>query len=281
MKILALDTSSHHASFALVEENRCLAELYAEIGTRHSERMIGEIDNLLALVLWDKQDLDALVVGLGPGSFTGLRVGLATAQGLSFALERPLYGISSLDAMAQAAPNGPSLLATCVDARKKELYVRFYRRSLPNPTASESHTGSNKHTKHPLPLLPPKPLSAHMLLSPDAFAEALQEWEEDVLLVGSGASLYRDQLQTAVQHQIYLPYSQNAHRISASQMARLAMPTIIQGKKTPTHLVQPIYIRPSDAEINIGPPTGGPPLKGRLTPDGKIRSVPIKAREDR
>ena len=125
MKILAFDTSSHHASFALVQGEKCLAELHGDFGTRHSTRIIGEIQYLLELVQWKKEDLDALVIGIGPGSFTGLRVCLATAQGLSFALQCPLYGISSLDAMAQTAPDGPSLLATCVDARKKELYVRF------------------------------------------------------------------------------------------------------------------------------------------------------------
>lgn len=288
MKILAFDTSTSSAALALWQDHRYLVDCRYQFGNQHSQFLLTEIEHLLRRVSWERQDLNALVVGLGPGSFTGLRVGVATAQGLSFALSRPLYGASSLDALAQSAPSGPPLVVACVDARKQELYVRIYRRptlsSPANPPVTAdipSHSPylissqlSSDASEHPayvssgLPTL--IPVTPHLLLTPDALARRLQDYGEDALLVGSGASLYHAAIQRQISSQLWRPTTSLFDELWASQLIPLAWPDILAGGTRHAHQIQPIYIRPSEAEMNIGPPGGGTPLKHRLQEDGTI-----------
>jgi tRNA threonylcarbamoyl adenosine modification protein YeaZ len=299
MKILAFDTSTSYAAIALCEDEHCRAEILCELGSAHSQKLLSQIENLLQVCNWKLGDLDALVVGVGPGSFTGLRVGIATAQALAFALQRDLYASSSLDALALNAPAGPSLLATCVDARKSEIYARLYRRGHivandnlqpPNllhnldttaaiqPDAADIAADTKISPQPPdnssnpmlLKLALPQALTPPMLLSPRDFIALLGDYDETALLLGNGAMLYSDQFAQNLKNLIVLPATTASHHLLASSLALLALPDIKQSTKSPPQSVQPIYIRPSEAEINVGPPEGGPPLRKRIAPDGSI-----------
>lgn len=264
MKIFAFDTSTHYASLSLWDGEQCVYDMRSQFGTRHSERLLLELEHGLELSGWTKNDLEAIVVGTGPGSFTGLRVGLATAQGLSFAMNLPLYGVSSLDALAQSAPSGPELLAVCIDARKQELYVRLYRR---NNLASGGVEGQS--LEHPTI----QAVSTHLLVKPDSLAAKLNAFGEDVMLVGNGANVYLETLKQNVHSHIVVPANQWFHHVWAGHMIPLAWAEIQSGESKPAHEILPLYIRPSEAEMNIGPPTGGPPLKDRIREDGSYSST--------
>ena len=128
MRTLALETSTRRGSVALLEDGRVIRCLEHEQPNAHAERLLPLLERALADAGWPKSSLDRLGVGVGPGSFTGLRVGIALAEGLSVGLDRPLVGIGSLLAMAHGGlaerPFGPC--CALLDARREELFAAVY-----------------------------------------------------------------------------------------------------------------------------------------------------------
>ena len=131
MRILAIESSSRRGSVALLEDQRLVGSLEHEQPNSHAERLLPLLEQLLAEAGWPKSSLDRLGVGVGPGSFTGLRAGIALAEGLSVGLDRPLWGVGSLLAMARGALEQHS--APCcalLDARRSELFAAVYDQRL-------------------------------------------------------------------------------------------------------------------------------------------------------
>lgn len=127
MRILGIESSSRRGSVALLEDERVVATLEHEQPNSHAERLLPLLEQLLAEAGWPKSSLDRLGVGVGPGSFTGLRAGIALAEGLSVGLDRPLWGVGSLLAMARGAlseHSGPC--CALLDARRSELFAAVY-----------------------------------------------------------------------------------------------------------------------------------------------------------
>lgn len=132
MRILGIESSSRRGSVALLDDGRLVASLEHEVPNQHAERLLPMIERVLAEAGWPKSSLDRLGVGVGPGSFTGLRAGIALAEGLSVGLDRPLCGVGSLLAMAHGTLSeraGPC--CALLDARREELFAAVY---------TESHT---------------------------------------------------------------------------------------------------------------------------------------------
>ncbi|MFM7203475.1 MAG: tRNA (adenosine(37)-N6)-threonylcarbamoyltransferase complex dimerization subunit type 1 TsaB [Myxococcota bacterium] len=127
MRVLALDTSSLYGSAALVEDDRVLAELTTLGGLNRNEHVLPLIDHLLKQTGWRLEELDAFGVVRGPGSFMGLRIGLATMKGLSFAHRRPLYAMISLELLARGLPAMTRPICPVLDARKGEIYTGLYQ----------------------------------------------------------------------------------------------------------------------------------------------------------
>ncbi len=127
MRVLGIETSSVRGSVALLEDDRTVCILGHERENAHGESILPLIEQALATAGWRRRQLDRVAVGLGPGSFTGLRVGIAIAQGLSEGLEIPLVGVPSLRAMAAAVPaDRPGCRCVLLDARKGEVFVAAY-----------------------------------------------------------------------------------------------------------------------------------------------------------
>lgn len=127
MRILGIESSSRRGSVALLDGDRLVASIEHEQPNAHAERLLPLLDRLLSDAGWPKSSLDRLGVGVGPGSFTGLRAGIALAEGLSVGLDRPLCGVGSLLAMARGAlaeHSGPC--CALLDARRSELFVAVY-----------------------------------------------------------------------------------------------------------------------------------------------------------
>lgn len=129
MRILGIESSSRRGSVALLENDRLVASAAHEQQNAHAERLLPLLEQLLADAGWPKSSLDRLGVGVGPGSFTGLRAGIALAEGLSVGLDRPLWGVGSLLAMARAAlADHPGPCCALLDARRSELFAAVYDR---------------------------------------------------------------------------------------------------------------------------------------------------------
>ncbi len=127
MRVLGIETSTRRGSAALVEDGRLIAHRSHEQPNAHAERLLPLVTELLRESGWSPATLDRLAVGVGPGSFTGVRVGMALAQGIALGLAVPVVGIPSLAAMAMAVPQQiPGRRLACLDARRGAVFVAVY-----------------------------------------------------------------------------------------------------------------------------------------------------------
>lgn len=127
MKLLAIDTSNQVMSIALLEETRIIGEFTTNIKRNHSGRLMPAIDALMKELSWEPQDLDRIVAAKGPGSYTGLRIGVTTAKTLAWTLGKELTGVSSLAVLAGNRETSPHYLVPLFDARRNNLYTGLYQ----------------------------------------------------------------------------------------------------------------------------------------------------------
>lgn len=126
MKILALETSAKSVSAAVVENGAPLASAWQCTGLTHSRTLMPMVDAMLQNAGLTREELDAIAVAAGPGSFTGIRIGVAAAKGLAWALEKPVIGVSTLEAMAQNLAHTDALLICAMDARRNQVYNALF-----------------------------------------------------------------------------------------------------------------------------------------------------------
>lgn len=228
--LLAIDTATPSAGVALTggtfSQGEVLAELRLIGNKTHSRRMLAVIDVLLRESEIGWEDLDGIAIGLGPGSFTGLRIGMATAKGLAAATGKPLYGVSTLDVLA-ASCTGEEMVCSMLDARKQEVYAAVYGHDSEGRTVRQGE----------ILVLPPANLLAHL-------------GDHPVLLVGSGARLYGEELcrQLAGRGRV-APAA--LHQPSAAVLGLLAGELALRGEALDPIDGMPLYVRRSDAELNL------------------------------
>ncbi|MBD3296066.1 MAG: tRNA (adenosine(37)-N6)-threonylcarbamoyltransferase complex dimerization subunit type 1 TsaB [Candidatus Omnitrophica bacterium] len=128
MKILAFDTSTKYLSIALADDKGIAAEFHEDVGIRHSEMLVPEISTLLSKTGWSVRDIDLLCPGLGPGSFTGLRIGVVTCKGIAAVTRCPVKGVVSFDAMLSKVPETAQRVCPLIDARKGKVYAGLYEK---------------------------------------------------------------------------------------------------------------------------------------------------------
>lgn len=233
--VLALDTATRRASVAVCRGEEVLAEGSREV-TTHSEGLMPLVDETLRGCGVDVGELDVVVCGVGPGSFTGLRIGMATAKGLCFAAEMPLYGVSSLRALALGA--GAGLVAAVLDARRREVYVGLYRDGEPLT---------------PEIVCPPSEVAGRL-------SGALEDPASTVLLAGDGALAYREILLSSLEGATLA--AEDRHVIEARQLARAALPRVAARDADDLAALSPRYIRPSDAKLPAVAQDRRPRLEG-------------------
>lgn len=127
MKILAIDTSTDHLSLAVLDGDHAIARIHKKAPMSHSKLLVPMIDKLLKKAGLEPKDIDAFAIGIGPGSFTGLRIGVATVKGLAYALEKPIIAVPTLDAIAQNAKSFKGIICPVLDAKKDKFYASLYR----------------------------------------------------------------------------------------------------------------------------------------------------------
>jgi universal bacterial protein YeaZ len=127
MKILAVDTSTNVASAAILEDDVIIGEYNCNRGKTHSQRLMPMIQNLLDTVGLTACDMDAFSASIGPGSFTGLRIGVTTVKAMAFAAEKPVISVHTLDALAFNIPLTEELICPMIDARNNQVFTAIYR----------------------------------------------------------------------------------------------------------------------------------------------------------
>jgi tRNA threonylcarbamoyladenosine biosynthesis protein TsaB len=212
--VLALDTSTLVATAALLRGERVLGEIERRV-TTHSERLLSAIDELLRGAGVKVAEVDAIACGRGPGSFTGLRIGMSTAKGLSWAMEKPLVTVSSLAALVRnvGLPR-PPLVVPCLDARRGEVFAGFF-----------GQEGE---------------VEAEAVLLPEELRDRLSG--RAALLVGDGALAYPNVFAN-------LRVASDGHAVRAREIGALALARLARGETDDPARAEPTYLRASDAEV--------------------------------
>lgn len=224
MPILALDTATMVSGVALAKQGKIMAELTLQIGKTHSELLLPHIKELLQMAGVEKNHLRAVAVSIGPGSFTGLRIGLATAKALAYALKIPLLGVPTLEVLAYGAAAPGVVIAPLLDAQKGNVYHAGF---------SWSEAGLQE-------VLPAS-------VSPiDEVLAELAALKKPVLAVGEAAVLYAEKIQN-VAGVLLAPGHTVISR--SSSVALLAEKMLEQGLDADLMQLEPLYVRRSEAEV--------------------------------
>jgi tRNA threonylcarbamoyladenosine biosynthesis protein TsaB len=225
MLILSLDTTTPKASCAVARDGVILNEEPIDTSRQLALQLPGVLRDILDLSAAALEDIDAFAVATGPGSFTGLRIGIATMQGLAFGQGKPLIGISGLTALRAVASPAflGSRIATWVDAWRGDVYAALFDDGL--------------QMGDPIVARPDDLLDA---LAPRGFAN-------DVLFIGDGAETYRDLIVSRLGHAARV--ADPVVPLLAAVIAMLATIEYKNGHRPPPHAIRPIYVRRSDAEL--------------------------------
>jgi len=224
MNLLAVDTSTASCSAALLNGDRLLEEAVYTAGKTHSRHLMSMIHRILEDCRCDPADIGGIAVTRGPGTFTGLRIGISTVKGLALATGAPVVGISSLAALAFPFSLQDCPVVAMIDARRGEVYHAQFRGvsgGAPEVAASVS------------------------VCAPETAAAQLPE---NAILVGSGAVLYREVFETRCPRIRFADTTQ--HVIRASSVGMLALDRFNQQDIDPIGSLIPEYIRKSDAQIH-------------------------------
>lgn len=225
MKILGLDSSGIVASVAIVEDDVLIAEYTVNYKKTHSQTLLPMLDEIAKMTEHDLNSIDAIAVAAGPGSFTGLRIGSATAKGLGLALKKPLIAIPTVEGLAYNLYDIPGLICPIMDARRKQVYTGIYH-----------------FTDHQL-----KVVEDQMAVSMETVIEKLNQYGEAVTFLGDGVPVFHE----LIAEKMTVPYSfapAHVNKQRAAAVAALGEIYYRQGKTETAMEHVPDYLRVSQAE---------------------------------
>ena len=223
MLVLGIETSTPVSSVALGSDQGIVASALLGRGKSHEEFLVPAVRFILDEAEVELRQLAGMAVGVGPGLFTGMRVGVATAKTMAQALRIPIVGIPSLDLLAYSVRHTSRLICAAVDARRGEVFSAFYRQ-VPGGVQR---------------------LSEYVAWRPERLAAEVQGRSQEVLFVGNGALVYKDKLTAA-----RAEFASSAHAFpTAASLVELALPRFIREDTDPLLELEPLYVRKTDAEI--------------------------------
>jgi tRNA threonylcarbamoyladenosine biosynthesis protein TsaB len=216
VRILAVDTTTERASAAIVERGETLAELRL-VASVHSTRLMPAVDVLLKATEGGLASIEGFAVATGPGSFTGLRVGISTIQGLALGHPRPCLGVSTLDVLAARARGAAETIAVMMDAWRDEVYGALYD--------GEGRLRDGPFCEPPLAFARRAPPAA--------------------VFIGAGARRYRDSVLAGSPQAAFSPRS----LFLAATLGRLAEPRLLAGEGAGPESLRPLYLREAAAAV--------------------------------
>lgn len=225
MKILAIDSSSLVASVAIITDDIMTAEYTVNFKKTHSQTLLPMIDEIVRMVGIDIDSIDAIAVSGGPGSFTGLRIGSATAKGIGLSLDKPIINVPTIDAMAYNLFGTDKIICPIMDARRNQVYTGLYsfKDGLLNIRKSQC------------------------ALSIEELVEELNDLKEDVIFIGDGIPVFSEYIDENLKNNhFYAPPHLNRQRAGA--VGALGMIYYKEGKYISADEHEPDYIRVSQAE---------------------------------
>ncbi|SCN24966.1 UGMP family protein [Clostridium sp. N3C] len=223
MRVLSIDTATEAASCAILEDNKLLGEINFNFGRQHSVILMPMIDKLLSSLHMDIDSIDGFVSSKGPGSFTGLRIGMATIKGLSFGAKKPFISVSSLDALAYNLAYSKGLICPILDALRNNVYTALY-------------TFEGEELRR---------ISDYMVISIDELINKVKN-EESIYFIGDGTAKFKEVLKSNIPNSYFAPAHLNFAR--ASSLGELGLKLLKSGIEEDLNTSTPIYLRKSQAE---------------------------------
>lgn len=225
MRILGVDTSSLKGSIAITLNDKIISEKAISGHASYSKNLFLLVDSILQETNLNISQIDAFAVSIGPGSFTGLRVGLSSVLGFSLAQKKPVVSIETLLAMTHAIPFTKYVICPVIDARKGELYTSFFQY---NENGQICRIGEDRTVKPEL---------------------LVNEINKPTLFFGSGVDTYGKVLSQKLGS--LAVFDNGSSNTTAASVAKLAYEKIKNGEETDSALLKPKYIRRSEAEVKF------------------------------
>lgn len=224
MKILAIECSSLSAGVAITDDSKLLGESFVNVGLTHSQTLMPMVENVLKSTGIDIKDIDTFAVSAGPGSFTGVRIGVSALKGLADAQDKPCFSVSSLEAIAYPFMNFDGIVCAVMDARCNQVYTASFE-------------NGERITDDEAILI-------------DELKERFADYDKKIMLVGDGAVLVFDRVKDSID-KIYLSPTQMRYT-HASSVALLAFDKISLGDNTvPSKELLPVYLRLPQAQREL------------------------------
>lgn len=223
MKILAFDTSTKFLSIACLEDNIVKGIFHKDAGIRHSELLICTAGKMMKKIGWDIKEIELISVGLGPGSFTGLRVAIATVKALALALPCKITGVVTMDAIVLNAPKQRTCIAPFLDARKEKVYTCIYKKESGNIER----------------------ITDYLLVSVDDFLSGLNE---KIFFFGDAVEKYKEKLKSCSNAE----YSENIDWYPrADEIGRIGYKKFLAGETKPPQDIEPLYLHAKECDIEV------------------------------
>ena len=229
MKILGIESSGLVASVAIVEDDQLLAEYTVNYKKTHSQTLLPMLDEIKKMIDLSLEEIDAIAVAKGPGSFTGLRIGSATAKGLGLALKKPLVEIPTVDGIAYQMFGHSRMICPLMDARRNQVYTGLYKFE----DVKDGHQFVVKKEQ--------------CAISIEEMIEEINQWNEPVVFLGDGVPVHKEVLANSLR----VPYEfapAYCNRQRASSVAALGAIYFAEGKIVTAEEHKPDYLRLSQAE---------------------------------
>ena len=229
MRLIALDSSGLVASVAVVEDDLLIAEYTIQYKKTHSQTLLPMLDEIKKMIDLDFEQIDAIAVAAGPGSFTGLRIGSATAKGLAFAMEKPIVGVPTLDGLAYNLYGTDKIVCPIMDARRSQVYTGIY----------EFVKEDSRYALHII--------REQCAVAFDEIAQTLNELGKEVIFLGDGVPVFTDRMKEVMK----VPYTfapAHMNRQRAGSIGVLGSIYYKQGKIQKAEEHAPEYLRLSQAE---------------------------------
>lgn len=225
MKIFAIDTSSIVATCAVMDDEKLIGEYTINHKRTHSQKLMPMIKELMESCELKIDDIDVFAASVGPGSFTGLRIGIATIKALAHTVNKPVVGVPTIDALAYNIPYFDGLIVPIMDARRKRVYTGIYHWERDKFVIDKNQD----------------------VLEIDKLIDILKKRKEYIILSGDAVHIYRDKIiEVLGQKAIFAPRHLNMPR--SSSVAELAMEKYRQGEYQSFYDLVPEYLRKSQAE---------------------------------
>jgi tRNA threonylcarbamoyladenosine biosynthesis protein TsaB len=226
MNILAIDTSTKRLCLGLINNQYKILEYNLDSGIRHTELLLPTMKKALRRLRVSLDDIDCFAIGLGPGSFTGLRIGLATIKGFVQARRVPVIGLSSLDVLAiNALSENSKIISPVIDAKRNLVYTAWYE------------VGLNKRLRRRSP---------YLLISIEELLKKLRAYKS-VTFLGDGLRIYQQGLRQRRKDSVFL--KEDTWYPRAGNLIKLALDSVSRGRFQDIRRMKPIYLYPKECQI--------------------------------